>query len=160
MAQGVRRGGRVEDMSVLKAISLWQPWASLWCSPAKVHETRHWPTRHRGWLLVHAAKHKLDDESADELDGIMDEHFGHHWGLEIPFGALIGMVNLVDCVCVETLPQEHRESDDYQCGNFSAGRYAWRRSEWKVFDRPIPYKGAQGFFNVPHSVLHANGRKI
>src|SRR6266851_1649200 len=40
----------------MKGISLWQPWASLWCSRRKVHETRHWRCRHRGWLLVHAAK--------------------------------------------------------------------------------------------------------
>jgi hypothetical protein len=40
----------------MKAISLWQPWASLWCSPRKIHETRHWPTNNRGWMLVHAAQ--------------------------------------------------------------------------------------------------------
>jgi hypothetical protein len=25
---------------------------SPWCSERKVHETRHWPTSHRGWLVV------------------------------------------------------------------------------------------------------------
>ena len=52
----------------MKAISLWQPWGSLWLSPAKRHETRHWQTRHRGKLLVHAAKKlvECDEERQDE----------------------------------------------------------------------------------------------
>jgi hypothetical protein len=123
-------------------------------SPAKLHETRHWPIYHRGWLLVHAAKRKLDD-SADELDAIMDKYYDQHWGLEIPFGALVGMVNIVDCVRVETLTAKpcFILSDDYECGDFSPGRYGWRRGEFKRFAEPIPYRGSQGFFDVPETVF-------
>lgn len=137
----------------MKAITLWQPWASLWCSPAKIHETRHWPTPHRGWLLVHAAKRKLDDFSGDKLDAIMDEHFGQHWGLEIPFGAIVGMVRLVDCVRANSLPTAHQDSDDYECGDFASGRFGWQRGDYRVFVEPIPYKGAQGFFDVKDAVF-------
>src|SRR6185436_9203151 len=56
--------------AMLPCISLWQPWGSLWCSDAKEHETRHWPTSHRGWLAVHAAKRKIDDLSGERLDEI------------------------------------------------------------------------------------------
>ena len=137
----------------MRFITLWQPWASLWVSPAKRHETRHWPTTHRGWLGVHAAKRKLDDFEADELDEIMDAYYGQHWGLEIPFGALIGMVNIVDCVRTETFPAGYLDTEDGQCGDFSDGRFAWRRGEFKRFAQPIPYRGAQGFFDVPESVF-------
>jgi hypothetical protein len=37
---------------LLFAICRLRPQASLWCSSPKVHETRHWPCRHRGWPLV------------------------------------------------------------------------------------------------------------
>ena len=80
----------------MKALSLWQPWASLWCSPAKIHETRHWPLRHRGKLVVHAAKKFVRDVDP-ALETILDSDFGSHWGLELPTGALIGIVAIIDC---------------------------------------------------------------
>ena len=137
----------------MKAISLWQPWASLWCSEAKIHETRHWPTSHRGWLLVHAAKRRIDDHAGDRLDDVCDGLWGHHWGLELPRGTLIGMVNLVGCVSTDTMPTGHQSSEDYECGDFSSGRYAWRRAAFKVFAEPISYRGQQGMFEVPDNVL-------
>jgi hypothetical protein len=136
----------------MKAISLWQPWASLWCSDAKVHETRHWATSHRGWLIVHAAKRKIDDPS-NRLDNICDSLWGHHWGLELPRGALVGMVNLVGCEPTENMPIGHQSTDDYECGDFARGRYAWRRAAFRVFAEPIQYRGQQGMFEVPDNVL-------
>lgn len=43
---------RVREM---KAITLWQPWASLVATGAKIIETRSWGTRHRGPIAIHAA---------------------------------------------------------------------------------------------------------
>lgn len=139
----------------MKAISLWQPWASLWCSDAKVHETRHWPTSHRGWLLVHAAKRKIDAFDGNRIDDICDSLWGHHWGLELPLGALVGMVNLVGCEPTESMPIGHQSTDDYECGDFHHGRYAWRRAAFRMFAKPIPYRGQQGMFEVPDSILPA-----
>jgi hypothetical protein len=134
----------------LKAISLWQPWASLWLSPNKLHETRHWATTYRGALLVHAAKKFVKDVDP-ELEDILDSEFGHHW--DLPTGALIGIVNLVAIVPVHTLPPEHADSDDYQCGDFSEGRFAWRRGTYRRFPEPIPYRGQQALFDVPYAVV-------
>jgi hypothetical protein len=39
----------------VKALTLWQPWASLVAVGAKRVETRGWSTRHRGPLAIHAA---------------------------------------------------------------------------------------------------------
>ena len=136
----------------MKAISLWQPWASLWLSDAKVHETRHWPTSHRGWLAVHAAKRQIDDLSGDRLDEICDGLWGHHWGLELPRGALIGAIKLISC-----LPMNKTQAagnDDIECGDWSPERFAWKRDDKFIkFDEPIPYRGAQGIFNVPDSII-------
>jgi hypothetical protein len=135
----------------MKAISLWQPWASLWCSDAKVHETRHWSTNYRGWLAVHAAKRRIDDLSGDPLDDICDVQWGHHWGLELPRGAIVGMVDLIDCRQMKfTAPAS---DDDRECGDWADERYAWRRGKFVLFADAIPYRGAQGFFDVPDSIL-------
>lgn len=40
----------------MKAISLWQPWATLVAIDAKRFETRSWKTNYRGLLAIHAAK--------------------------------------------------------------------------------------------------------
>jgi len=45
-------------MDEIKAISLWQPWASLVIGGHKQFETRSWRTRYRGLLAIHAARSK------------------------------------------------------------------------------------------------------
>ncbi len=134
----------------MKAISLWQPWASLWCSKRKVHETRRWRCSHRGWLLVHAAKRfETDFDRDDRLRLILDHEFGGEWTNDLPTGALIGMVNVVDCRPTQTLYGDTAASDDdRECGDFGPSRFAWKRDEFRLFDQPIPYRGRQGFFNV------------
>ncbi len=42
----------------MKAITLWQPWASLVAIGAKTIETRSWATSYRGPLAIHAAARK------------------------------------------------------------------------------------------------------
>lgn len=42
-------------------LGLWNPWAVLLVAGAKRVETRSWPIRHRGPLLIHAAKHWSKD---------------------------------------------------------------------------------------------------
>jgi activating signal cointegrator 1 len=39
----------------MKAISIWQPWASLIAIGAKKYETRSWETSYRGPIAIHAA---------------------------------------------------------------------------------------------------------
>lgn len=40
----------------MKAITVWQPWASLLVSGRKRYETRSWATSYRGPIAIHAAK--------------------------------------------------------------------------------------------------------
>jgi len=139
----------------MKAISLWQPWASAWCSPLKIHETRHWPINHRGWLAVHATK-KIVHACGAELDDIICDEFGPHWRMELPRGAIIGAVNIVNCERTEDVydPQSVSERDDnWLCGDFSPGRFAWERREFRIFQNPVPYRGAQGIFFVPDDLF-------
>lgn len=148
----------------IKAISMWQPWGSLWLSPAKRHETRHWATKHRGRLLVHAAKKFVKDIDSD-LEEILIDQFGGHWGMDLPTGAIIGMVDLVDVIPTEQLydgrgnsifsPLSDGEATDRACGNFGDGRFGWRRGSYWRFPNPIPYRGRQTLFDVPLEVVAA-----
>ena len=48
--------------AVVKALTLWQPWASLIGYGAKTIETRSWSTEYRGPLAIHAAKRPTRDD--------------------------------------------------------------------------------------------------
>jgi len=76
----------------MKAISLWQPWASLIACGAKPYETRHWsPPRELigQTIAIHAAK-KIDREAAqlaqDIMFGQVDRHAGLAERLEASWG--------------------------------------------------------------------------
>jgi activating signal cointegrator 1 len=144
-------------MEAIKAISLWQPWASLWLSPNKLHETRHWATPHRGKLLVHAAKKMVFDVDSD-LEDILLSEYGGHWGMDLPRGAIVGMVDLIDCLPTQRLhlrlhAMTDLEQADFACGDFSDGRFGWRRGTYWKFREPIPYRGRQSIFSVPRDVV-------
>ncbi|HRT84383.1 MAG TPA: ASCH domain-containing protein [Bacteroidales bacterium] len=144
----------------MKAITLWQPWASLIATGAKKIETRSWPTKYRGPLAIHASQ-KWNDELSSMLciwqiqgglapligkpldltgmswPGVKDEH--------LPRGAIVAICNLVDCVPTDSMTQKQIEYEKY-FGDFSPGRYAWILEDVKKVDIPIPAKGKQGLW--------------
>jgi hypothetical protein len=81
--------------ATLKAISLRQPWAWLVLHGGKDIENRSWPTDYRGPLAIHAGKAKMPEDMVQEIEDT--------YGVEVPrgqlvYGAIIGLVDLVDCV--------------------------------------------------------------
>jgi hypothetical protein len=141
------------QFETMKAISLWQPWASLYVWGEKTFETRHWPTKHRGWLLVHAAGTWNKDIRAI----VHEPHFRTVIaGRELPLKALIGAVYITDCLPTDdpsvTEQLKLKEFDRY-FGDYAPGRFAWKAINPVVFQKPIPFCGKQGFFNVPGWVV-------
>jgi hypothetical protein len=147
----------------MKAISLWQPWASLWLSPRKVHETRprRWPVRRGQWLAVHATKSLEPGDLM--LDAICEEEFGRAWQTTLPRGALIGAV-LVEGVyrtedVVRTMGWDaivgtrRQYPDDLACGDFHSGRFAIKRGAYSVLAKPVPWRGQQVLFDVPDDIF-------
>jgi activating signal cointegrator 1 len=132
----------------VKALSLWQPWASAIFAidhldqPVKPDETRHWPTSVRGRIAVHAAKRKIAD--IHELTLFNQLRLSQGWRT-LPYGCLIGTVEIVDCVRTESIT---RPEWQMQWGNYEPGRYAFVLSGAKMLANPIPCVGRQGFFNV------------
>lgn len=160
----------------MKAISLWQPWASLIASGAKKIETRSWPTYYRGPLLIHAAKRKNKTEFT-----ALGQHPGFcaalntewPWGYDaiekLPFGALIAVVDLVNCLPVEKISSDILDADirregskdiyyERLLGNYESGRYGWILANPRPIT-PIDYKGEQGLFNVPDEIIKVSGAK-
>lgn len=141
-------------IETVKALSLWQPWASLWLTKRKIHETRHWPLKHRGRLIVHAAK-KLVSAIECDLEKICCEEFGPTWRKTLPTGSIIGEVQIIGCITTSDVNDgSDITADDVRCGDWSDDRFGFTRSpDFKLYEKPIPFIGRQGQFNVPISVL-------
>lgn len=127
----------------MKALSVKPPWS--WALfHGKPVENRSWATTYTGPLLIHASK--------------TFDHAGYQWILDnrkklfltvsdIPmpdqyvFGAVIGRVNMVDCVSY------------YASTWYFPGCWGHVYNDQQLFKTPIPYKGVQKFFNVPDELI-------
>jgi activating signal cointegrator 1 len=128
---------------------MWQPWAHLFAIGYKTFETRSWSTNHRGKLLIHAAK-KWDNE----LETLCkQEPFRSYVGVQsLSFGAIIGSVEIVDVKPTKSI-RDKLPDRERAFGDFSDGRFAWQASIPELFEKPIPYAGKQGLFDVPQMDL-------
>jgi hypothetical protein len=135
----------------MKALSLWEPWASAVVLGIKKIETRSWDTRHHGILLIHAAKHPPED-----LPNLL-RHLQRAFEpepLHFNLGYLIGMVNVV-----RTMRTEHISTytdvgpSELEWGDYRPGRYGWFLTNPCPFKQPIPYRGRQGLFEVPEEIV-------
>lgn len=115
----------------MRALSLWQPWASLIYDERKKIETRHWEMLHRGPLAIHAAM-KVDKDACEE--------FGYD-PLTIPRGAMLCIVDVRRCV---RFPHELAPPDEY--GNFEEGRFGILMTMLTKFPLPVRVKGHQGIW--------------
>lgn len=137
----------------MKAISLRQPYASLWVGGHKINETRAYRTRHRGWLLVHASTWSDFSMLSAELRQHLDHRFGG-WEKRWSRGGIIGAVYLARMEPTGLAVQlASREEKLY--GDFAPGRWAWRADMPIEFPSPIPYKGKLGLFDVDDAVVAA-----
>ncbi len=118
------------------AISLHEPYATAMRRNWKKNETRHWPIKYRGPLLICAAK-KIDPDYMDtaELYGIRDK---------LHFGMAVALVDLIECVTTDLVLFHGQERE---WGNYTSGRFAWITDNLRVIE-PFPVKGQQGLFKV------------
>ena len=140
----------------MKAITIWQPYATLLVCGDKLYETRSWATTYRGPIAIHAAKRParqvidaLAHGSAGERQTalLMERLLRRRGGPDhLPQGAVIGTANLVRCNAIteefmRTLPPQ-----ELALGDFTLGRYAWEFEDMSQID-PIPAKGQQALWD-------------
>lgn len=146
----------------MKALSLTRPWTELVLAGVKDVENRTWPTKHRGWLVIHGAKSY--DKSAVSLTALLERERRLSsadlaaidmcvLGPEADMGYL-GLVRVEDC-------HEAGDLDCYARGERRDGRCSpWaflKQHHWVVTDAlrfavPIPGRGMLGVFEVPPDV--------
>jgi hypothetical protein len=150
-------------------LSLRAPWSTLVVTPlvsdptrpVKRIENRTWqpPAGFRGRLWIHASSGSVDlDSWTDHFD--LDEDHGDgpvtlDDGTELPAlrdlprGALVGSVEVYDCVQVGMLPRALKNDPD------AFGSWCWLLRDPVLFRQPVPCKGALRLWEVPDEVRPA-----
>lgn len=128
----------------MRALSLYQPWASLVCMGLKKTETRSWQTSYRGLLAIHAARAWTPDqrEAMDRFRGLFE---GYSFD-GLPRGkCVLAVAELVDCYRFG--PNERGVDEaDFHCGDFAEGRYGWRLKNVRPLRSPLELNGQRGLW--------------
>lgn len=159
----------------MKALSLWQPWATLIAIGAKRIETRGWSTHYRGPLAIHASK-----------GGLRAGEYAHVMALPeiqaalslrgsnpppLPRGAIVALVDVTRCRPVEDLDEEGKIDEvrhglnggvwtERDMGDYSDGRFGLVLDSLMALAEPVPFSGSQGFFDVPETIFRSGGPRL
>jgi hypothetical protein len=114
------------EAGLVKALSIKQPYPHHIFHDGKDVENRDWPTKGRGWFIIHAGVSKSELDMEDERDAAL------------PRGGVVGVARIVDCVT---------EMDS----RWFFGRYGFVLRD--AIPLPlIPCRGQLGFFSLPDDV--------
>ncbi len=135
----------------MKVISLKEPYATLIRDGIKRVETRSWSTKYRGVIYIHASLGFAQGVSEKTLNLVKDKNYN--------YGNIICKCKLVDCIYMTKEYVEERKANDYQeylCGVYEEGRYAWVLEDIEVLDEPIKVKGQLGIWNYyrPEEIMN------
>lgn len=134
---------------MLKAITLYEPWASLMAIGAKQNETRGHRTLHRGDICIHAAKISpgvSDEVLRAELRAYSDRDFGQRASA----GCIVAMVDLFEVRRTEDFGFEGTDplliqisEEEQGFGNYGAGRFVYRTRNLRRLRSTVPCRGFQ-----------------
>lgn len=142
----------------MKAISLWQPWASAIALGIKKNETRKWRTNYLGEIAIHAAL-KETAELRAIFDGLLHDHpeieaafkFAKQDDFHsLPFGSVVAVATIQssgDIFFYSGCSKVERALGDY-----SEGRFGWSLKEVKLLKQPVPCAGRQQMFYLTPQV--------
>lgn len=182
----------------MKILTLTQPLGTLMAVGAKRIDTRGFKTQYRGEIAVHAAKGfgglpaimemrglqpsttKLDFMRlclTEPFNSVLTEHMRslkvqtlNTYMAELPLGAIVCVVDLVQCLSTNGHSMEFRsldfemrddevlknesvhvsykkpepESNEYAFGNYDPNRWMWFTENLRRLREPVPCKGVQG----------------
>lgn len=159
----------------MKALTIWQPWASLIIAGAKPYEFRGWraPRSLIGQrIVIHAAAKKIDQEELGELFLLRhcrntDANHKLAWaetcliaekaqaifnqGLEghLPMACGLGTAILGEPRPGTEIAEEFGVTRANDSDRDEHANWGWPMLDIEAWPEPIPMRGAQGFWNWP-----------
>lgn len=130
----------------MKALSLWQPWASLIAHELKRVETRHWTTPYRGLVLIHAAKcwTPLQRQTYRSLCNEHEAVWDAIGRSTPPLGALVAIARLIDVRAMTPAWIDEQTALEFASGDWRPGRFGLVLREVHRLEPVIPMAGRQG----------------
>lgn len=150
----------------MKAITIWQPWASLKACGEKRFETRSWYTNYRGSIAIHAGAAFNNsfpkDFATAAHDALKKALSGFTYMHELPRSAVIATAELVGCHKIVRFGGRglaasgpgwldtdegiyEPTENELLFGDWTPGRYAWEFANVEMIT-PVPAKGKQGLW--------------
>jgi hypothetical protein len=148
----------------VRALSLWQPWATLLAAGVKRVETRDWLTNHVGALAIHATasvpQPYRDDAEALVLHSPPFRDPLRRLGVStlegLPHGAIVGLVRVTTEHHVGAMTRDAIAAaygpNELALGNYAAGRVAIHTDAAVLLPYPIPCRGDRRLWHVPDAV--------
>lgn len=129
----------------MKVLSLTEPCATLIKEKKKKIETRSWKTSYRGELYIHASLTKMPKSWKEDTEfmGLVEK-------IPLNYGNIICKCNLTDCIYMTKEYVEEIKNKNYQeyiCGEYKEGRYAWILENIQPLEQPIRAKGHLSIWN-------------
>lgn len=136
----------------MRAITLYQPWATLIAIGAKKYETRSFSIFYRGKLAIHAGKFKSRDHAkllySEPFKSILRAAEYTNFDA-LPFGCVIAIAEVTHVFDSSELKKrllELGETQELAFGNYQPDRYCWWLQN-VVQITPVPTQGKQGLWN-------------
>lgn len=162
----------------MKALTIWQPWASLIISGAKPYEFRGWrpPASIIGQrIVIHAAARKIDAVEASALYHILANHeasddlrlaaaetclhrdlalpiLGRAWmpyREKLPMSAGLGTAIIGEPRLGTDIAEEFGVPRANDSDRDQHANWGWPMLDIEAWPEPIPMRGAQGLWNWP-----------
>ena len=138
----------------MKALTLYQPWASLIAHGVKTIETRSWASAGilGERLAIHAGK-RVERSLDPETERAIAALYGPEWWRDVPQGEVVCTTVIADLRCVlETdgevaylsqspLPDASPTVAVDPHGDFGRGRWLWFFRDIQRLDPPVPAEG-------------------
>ncbi len=134
----------------MKALSVRAPWWWPILHLGKDIENRDWATGFRGPVYLHASKFWKVSEVSEDWEDV--KNIAARAGVTVPYmgkaeteamrdagGCIVGQVDIVGCVSSSNSP-------------WFFGKYGFVLANPVAFERPVPFKGALGFFEVADGI--------
>lgn len=125
----------------MKVLSIREPYATLIKDEIKYIETRSWKTNYRGKILIHSCKGKYPIKN--KVKHLVDSE-------KLKYGYILCEAELVDCIYIDKKYADVIKNEDlnnFLCGDYTEGRYAWILKNIKLLKNPIEIGGQLGLWN-------------
>ncbi len=132
----------------MRAITLWQPYATAIACGSKTIETRSWNTDYRGRIAIHAAKRWTPKQRRFAQ---IEVNLGR-LPPQIHLGMVVATAEIVDVrTSEELLPTIDGANRTF--GDFAPGRFGWMLENIQPLREPFPWVGRQRFFTIPDELI-------